>query len=849
MSEVLIVGALEASLRVTAVAALVALVLLAARVRSSSVRHAAWVAVLVAMVLMPVLPYCVPAVRVPVPVPAMRSVDAVAQFVSPFGPPPEARDAVSPAEPARIVVAPAEGRFALGAVVLAAPARRPIWPAAVAAVYALGFVLLASRLFVGWRQARRLVENRPRVSISLEIEPKTHTPTGNRHPRSIFESALVATPLTVGVLSPRIILPPGWRTWPSEKLQAVLAHERAHIARHDPLIAFLAAVNRCLFWFHPLAWWLERKLATMAEHACDEAAVRELGEARRTVYAEVLLDMADAARQAGGRLTWQGVGVVNGTSLIARRLERILKGDLLREISRTRKIVVALASAAAIFIAVACRQQAAVSVAPLKEDPEITARFAAQQAQSEFYKKASAMSASQIDQLQAQWEKNPDDLEAVKTLLVAYQPLRTDTPAFVLKRRAIVLWLIAHHPDHYLAARSPWTIGAHDDVGRTQAQRLWQAAIAKPDVNVKTLSNAATFLATADRALAEQTLLRAQAMDPQGGRWIVDDYVQISSDWSSRLASLYAQTLWGSKAGPLAAGNFRVDQSTFTSAFAQQVRKKLDDSKDPVLLGNVAYSLARTRGLTTGTPGADPSNPVALSEQYAKRALELDPNQPMAHSALAMLRQYDINRGRFKLNIGAFWSAESHAAKVAALAPADRFAVLADLADDAYMSGESNDFESRRKDAEYPNKWFKTREEREQAALSAWAQSKQFAREALELAPQFKDAPNYSSSIYRANITLGLHALREGDVKAAVRGMQAALAAPPSEQLAYDPTGGLDSRLASYLLKCGERDSVADFFERSAQLIVRDRDQRLKDAAAVRNGQMPMSYQYMVVPH
>jgi len=246
-------------------------------------------------------------------------------------------------------------------------------------------------------------------------------------------------------------------------------------------------------------------------------------------------------------------------------------------------------------------------------------------------------------------------------------------------------------------------------------------------------------------------------------------------------------------------------------------------------------------------PAADSLNPVALGERYAKRALELDSSQAMAHSALAMLRRYEINanRRRLMMNIG-FWSAESHTAKVAALSPADRFSVLADLADQAYMAAEYEDFEAKRKDLEYPNQWFKTREEREQAALSAWSQSKQFARDALELAPQFKDDPNYGSTIYRANIVLGLHALREGDVKTALRVMHAALTAPPSEQLAYDQTGSLDSRLSSYLLNCGERESVADFFERSAQLILRDRDQRLKDAAAIRKGLMPMSYQYMV---
>ena len=72
-------------------------------------------------------------------------------------------------------------------------------------------------------------------------------------PFQVLESDRIAVPVTVGLLRPKVVLPSGWELWSEAKLRAVLAHEGAHVARRDPLVAGLASLNRCLFWFHPLA--------------------------------------------------------------------------------------------------------------------------------------------------------------------------------------------------------------------------------------------------------------------------------------------------------------------------------------------------------------------------------------------------------------------------------------------------------------------------------------------------------------------------------------------------------------------------------------------------------------------
>jgi uncharacterized protein (TIGR03435 family) len=138
----------------------------------------------------------------------------------------------------------------------------------------------------------------------------------------VYESDRVSVPVTVLWLRPRILLPPEWRQWDREKLDAVLAHEGAHVRRRDALVAALAGVNRSLFWFHPLAWIMERKLALLADQACDEACVAALGGCER--YANLLLEMARVVDRSQGRLRRHALTMAAG-SHIRRRIDSLLQ--------------------------------------------------------------------------------------------------------------------------------------------------------------------------------------------------------------------------------------------------------------------------------------------------------------------------------------------------------------------------------------------------------------------------------------------------------------------------------------------------------------------------------------------
>jgi hypothetical protein len=130
-------------------------------------------------------------------------------------------------------------------------------------------------------------------------------------------------------------------------------------------------------------------------------------------------------------------------------------------------------------------------------------------------------------------------------------------------------------------------------------------------------------------------------------------------------------------------------------------------------------------------------------------------------------------------------------------------------------------------------------------ATAAYARSKQYAQDLMALAPKFKDHPSYTLALHRVTIALAAHALREGDRLGAVRGLTEAVVILPPPTPGFGHEGALQGRLVNYLLDVGERESVASYLERIAPSFPDSAKRMLEDAAAIRSGRMPMSYQYM----
>jgi len=127
----------------------------------------------------------------------------------------------------------------------------------------------------------------------------------------------MSTPATFGST---ILLPAGYDAWSREKLTAVIAHEGAHVIHRDCYVLWLARLYACAFWFNPLAWWIQQRLASLSETTSDEAAVAMLGDQPR--YAGILLEFA---QRASGTAS-PDVAAAMARPNISQRIERILSG-------------------------------------------------------------------------------------------------------------------------------------------------------------------------------------------------------------------------------------------------------------------------------------------------------------------------------------------------------------------------------------------------------------------------------------------------------------------------------------------------------------------------------------------
>lgn len=120
----------------------------------------------------------------------------------------------------------------------------------------------------------------------------------------------------------RIVVPRAlWGGLSEGERAAVLAHERAHFRRRDHWVRWVEWVVLCVCWWHPLAWWISRRLHEAEEAACDRLVVHQTGEPR--VYAAALIRAA-LFLDACGRLPQTATGIGSVSSL-KQRIDTLMK--------------------------------------------------------------------------------------------------------------------------------------------------------------------------------------------------------------------------------------------------------------------------------------------------------------------------------------------------------------------------------------------------------------------------------------------------------------------------------------------------------------------------------------------
>ncbi|HWB06197.1 MAG TPA: penicillin-binding transpeptidase domain-containing protein [Verrucomicrobiales bacterium] len=180
-----------------------------------------------------------------------------------------------------------------------------------------GVTLLSLWRLGGWIQIGRWMRYGvspvpPRWSVALNDLVRQ---TGLRRPVRLIASLKVAVPVTAGWLRPVILFPAALLSGlPPRHVEALLAHELAHIRRMDYVVNLAQTVLETLLFYHPAVWWTGRIIRQEREHCCDDAAAALHG------------DTAEYARALAGLVGMQApvlLPAAKGGSLLL-RLRRLL---------------------------------------------------------------------------------------------------------------------------------------------------------------------------------------------------------------------------------------------------------------------------------------------------------------------------------------------------------------------------------------------------------------------------------------------------------------------------------------------------------------------------------------------
>jgi len=141
-----------------------------------------------------------------------------------------------------------------------------------------------------WKSLRKINCAFP---ISDEFLDRWKSEQRIKRPLSILVSDQITTPLALGVLKPKIILPDGMDLQNKSNLDYVLTHELYHIKRFDVLWKLLAVGVVCIHWFNPLVWVAFMLINRDLEISCDAWVVKTFGKHTKKTYAYALISMAE----------------------------------------------------------------------------------------------------------------------------------------------------------------------------------------------------------------------------------------------------------------------------------------------------------------------------------------------------------------------------------------------------------------------------------------------------------------------------------------------------------------------------------------------------------------------------
>lgn len=166
----------------------------------------------------------------------------------------------------------------------------------VVALWLLGVCLFSLRLLGSYVWAQRLRTYKTRI-VEGEWQDRVaefaHT-MGIAKAVKLVESKLAVSPMTIGYWKPIILIPVGMLSGlPADQVEAIIAHELAHIRRNDYLLNLVQSVIETVLFYHPATWWISNLIRAEREHACDDLAIAACGN--QLAFAKALTSIEEGS--------------------------------------------------------------------------------------------------------------------------------------------------------------------------------------------------------------------------------------------------------------------------------------------------------------------------------------------------------------------------------------------------------------------------------------------------------------------------------------------------------------------------------------------------------------------------
>jgi uncharacterized protein (TIGR03435 family) len=193
----------------------------------------------------------------------------------------------------------------------------------IVSAWLFGVIFLLARAGAGWWRVRRLHQ------IACASMCSNWQAAGNRIASRLGLASVIRivdlphidVPLVVGCLRPIVVLPiAAISQLNAAQVEAILAHELAHVRRHDYLVNLMQTLAETLLFYHPAVWWLSARIRDEREHCCDDVAVAVCGDP--VGYAAALAEL-EVWRSGDVGLA----AAATGGSLL-HRVRRILRADM-----------------------------------------------------------------------------------------------------------------------------------------------------------------------------------------------------------------------------------------------------------------------------------------------------------------------------------------------------------------------------------------------------------------------------------------------------------------------------------------------------------------------------------------